>query len=357
MSNAITTTHNAAALLLSGDLDKHRRSRLEQFIAWQGDTPLHQADLDAYARHLQTREPEAVTRRRGKRTFRHTLQPLKPTAAASHLSTIRKALRDVADDNGYRSYLYSVAPDDASAADKAAFVNEVIEQLRNNVKPGKGKVKVIKKQDREDDEHLRLKPPQADRLLAAPGLDTLLGIRDTAIIALMLCTGLREAEVCQLTRADLRRTYGGELTLMIREGKGAKQRMVPYGELSWCLAYVDKWIALAGIDDGPLFRGFYKGGKKLRPGGLTVDAIQDILSRYPIAIGDDVRTVKPHDLRRTYARVMYDAGMDLVAIQQNLGHADLKTTLGYIGTLDASARRARSAFKPPHMDKLKKMAG
>jgi integrase len=56
------------------------------------------------------------------------------------------------------------------------------------------------------------------------------------------------------------------------------------------------------------------------------------------------RRVRPHDLRRTYARRLYEAGLDLVAIQQNLGHADVKTTLGYIGTLDADRRRAPAVY-------------
>jgi len=54
--------------------------------------------------------------------------------------------------------------------------------------------------------------------------------------------------------------------------------------------------------------------------------------------------VTPHDLRRTYARRLYEGGLDVVAIQQNLGHADLKTTLGYIGTLDADRRRAPAVY-------------
>jgi len=53
----------------------------------------------------------------------------------------------------------------------------------------------------------------------------------------------------------------------------------------------------------------------------------------------DLRQVRPHDLRRTHARLMYKAGVDLVAIQQNLGHADLKATLGSIGTPDHGKRR------------------
>jgi integrase len=47
-----------------------------------------------------------------------------------------------------------------------------------------------------------------------------------------------------------------------------------------------------------------------------------------------------HDLRRTYARLMYQAAVDLLSIQQNLGHADSATTLGHIGPMDAEARRA-----------------
>jgi integrase/recombinase XerD len=50
-------------------------------------------------------------------------------------------------------------------------------------------------------------------------------------------------------------------------------------------------------------------------------------------------TAAPHDLRRTYARRLYDAGTPMLAIQQNLGHASSKTTQGYIGSLDASTRR------------------
>jgi integrase len=99
----------------------------------------------------------------------------------------------------------------------------------------------------------------------------------------------------------------------------------------------------AGIDSGLVFRGLYKGGK-LRPGPLSVRAIQYILERYPVAINGDLVHVKPHDLRRTYARRLYESGVDLVAIQQNLGHADVKTTLGYIGALDVEQRRPPAVY-------------
>jgi integrase len=120
--------------------------------------------------------------------------------------------------------------------------------------------------------------------------------------------------------------------------------MVPYGELDWVLIIVEAWLDAADITEGPVFRGFYRGNKSLRPGPLSVRAIQYLLARYPIAVNGKLVKVKPHDLRRTYARRLYEAGMAPVEIQQNLGHAGLKTTLGYIGTLDADQRRPPAVY-------------
>lgn len=159
------------------------------------------------------------------------------------------------------------------------------------------------------------------------------------MIGLGLCCGLREAELCALDVGDLRQRLGGELALYVRHGKGNKARLIPYGGLSWVLAVVDAWLRSAGITAGAVFVGLYKGGDTLRPGRLSVRGVQDILSGYPVMVDGELRQVRPHDLRRTYAALCYSAGVDVVAIQQNLGHADLKTTLSYIGTLDAGKRR------------------
>jgi hypothetical protein len=62
-------------------------------------------------------------------------------------------------------------------------------------------------------------------------------------------------------------------------------------------------------------------------------------------LGDGrLRQVKPHDLRRTYARQLYLIGTDLAAIQQNLGHERQDTTLDYIGNLDADYRAPDDAY-------------
>jgi site-specific recombinase XerD len=216
--------------------------------------------------------------------------------------------------------------------------------VENAIDPEASTVRIGTSQDRPDAGHLRLTSEQASALMAAPGLDTLEGLRDTAVIALLLCTGVREAELVALDVDDLRQELGGELALHVREGKGAKERLVPYGELDWVLAIVDRWLAAAGIEGGPVFRGLYKGGRRLRPGRLSTRAVQLILARYPVAIAGELVHVRPHDCRRTFARRTYEAGLDLLSISQNLGHSDVKTTLGYIGTLDADRRRAPAVY-------------
>ena len=54
----------------------------------------------------------------------------------------------------------------------------------------------------------------------------------------------------------------------------------------------------------------------------------------------------PHDLRRSYARNLFKAGISIEVIRQNLGHFDAKTTQAYIGVLDGSTRAPVSVYEP-----------
>jgi site-specific recombinase XerD len=219
-----------------------------------------------------------------------------------------------------------------------------VTRIKNAANPKSSPVKVTTYQDKPDAMHLRLSRGQAEALIDSPGVATMRGLRNTAIIAVLLCTGIREAELVALDTDDLRQELSGELALYIQKGKGNKARLVPYGELEWCLAIIDRWSEIAKIDHGPMFRGLYKGGRKLRPGRLSVRAVEDILAGYPVAVDGHMVKVRPHDCRRTYARRLYNAGANIMAIQQNLGHASIETTLGYIGEPDASRRRAPAVY-------------
>jgi site-specific recombinase XerD len=161
---------------------------------------------------------------------------------------------------------------------------------------------------------------------------------------MLLCTGIREMELCSLEVRDLRQALGGELALHVRKGKGNKERLIPYGDLAWVLAIVDTWLKAAHLASGLVFRAIWKGGQRVR-GKLSVRAVENIVTKYPV-IGDGARliTVRPHDLRRTYARRLYEAGIDLLSISQNLGHASISTTRLYIGELGADKRRAPGVY-------------
>jgi len=313
MNNNLTI-HKQLTLIPVG-ADKHARYRLGKFEHYQAD--LLRPDLAAYRDDLVS-------------------NGYAPATISAHLSTVRAAYKPLIRD---RDLFYSHVPGDLPPSDQKALVDEIIERLKNATDPDAAKVKQTTKQDTLSSEHLRLTTAQADSLMARPGLATVKGKRDTALIALMCCTGLRESEVSSLAIDDLRQDIDGELVLYVREGKGLKSRAIPYGDLSGVLVLIDQWLESVSITTGPVFRGLYKSKDKLRPDRLKVRAIQYILENYPIVIDGELRHVRPHDLRRTYARRLYEAGMDLLSIQQNLGHKSQGTTLNYIGQMNIDSRR------------------
>jgi len=311
------------------------------FVEWvdeRGDH-LHTPDLAAYRDYLMSDER---VNRYGKPS------PLSPSSAAAHIHTIRGQYRKLLKSNTVRDLLYAQTPLEADPATRKALVDEYITRLENTLDPDAVTVAVPTVQDDEDAKHLRLTQSQAATLVRTalnhPANTPLMRLRDAAMIALMLSTGIREAELIALNVDDLRQTYGGKLALRVRHGKGDKKRLVVYGDMSDCLVLVEKWLMSASIEDGAVFRGFYRGSKSVRSSRLTLRAVNKVLDRYPISIRGDLRTVNPHDLRRTYAYLWDAIGGDLIALQQNLGHADLKTTLHYIGRKDGDKRAAKRLF-------------
>lgn len=347
--NALIPLPDEPHLLMPERPNKDEQYRIGLYLAWLESTggDWLSPDLEAYRDWLL--QPHEIRIKRGRDAgLMKAVRAKTPATVSAHLATLRGRYQIVLRSNTFRRSLYAFTPPDASPADKKAFVDEILVQIQNAVHPTTATVAQVSVQDEADSEHLRLKPHQVNALLRAPGIDTRAGIRDTAIFALLVCTGVREAELCALDVDDLRQKLGGELALRVRVGKGRKQRLVPYGPLDWCLRFVDQWLWVAGINSGAVFRGLYKGGKSVRPNRISERAVNDIFNQYAITIEGELREVKPHDLRRTYARNAYERGMDVVRISQNLGHQSIQTTLGYIGSLDADLRRPPEMFTPPY---------
>lgn len=324
---------DASILLVSQDEDDYRY-RLGAYIDWLNETHgrWYTPDLQQYRDYLL----RDYTGRDGK--------PLHPNSVRAHLSTIRGRYKQLLSQNAFRDALFSSVDDALPFAERKALVDEIIERLENAIDPINSPVKLTKKQDSIDRTQIRLTQSQARELMNMPDITTLMGLRDRALICLMLCSGLREAELCALNVEDLYQTAQDQPVIHVRHGKGRKERVVPYGSLIWVRRIVKAWLTNAGIDKGAVFRGFYKNAKTVRRTRLTVRAVNQILDKYPLHVDGLPILPKPHDLRRTYARQLYDSGMDLIAIRDNLGHADTRTTLKYIGAMDIQKREPGSIY-------------
>lgn len=163
---------------------------------------------------------------------------------------------------------------------------------------------------------------EAEAVLAIPDLSSPTGVRDRAMIETFYGTGIRRSELARLNWRDLdieRRT------LMVRQGKGRKDRMVPIGQRA--IAWIERYLTdvrprfAAEPDDGTLF--------------LTVDGTPFSLDRLTQLVRDYVKasgTDKEgacHLFRHTLATLMLEGGADIRYIQAMLGHAELSTTQIY----------------------------
>lgn len=108
-------------------------------------------------------------------------------------------------------------------------------------------------------------------------------------------------------------------------GKRSKTRSVPMP--AWAKAAIDSYTTAGGIKTGILFRSMRRGGH-LQADGMTAQAIFNVVRAYAKEIGVEVR---PHDLRRTFAKLAHKGAAPIEQIQLSLGHSSVQTTERYIG--------------------------
>ncbi len=166
---------------------------------------------------------------------------------------------------------------------------------------------------------------QAQALLDMPDTTTLKGLRDRAMLAVMLGCGLRRSEVARLAFGHIQEREGRWLITDL-VGKGNRTRSVVMPD--WCKAAIDAWARGAGVSGGPVLRAVNKGGQAGE--AISEVGVSWVIKEYGHALGFD--ELAAHDLRRTYAKLARKGGADLEQIQLNLGHASLKTTERYLGT-------------------------
>jgi len=166
-----------------------------------------------------------------------------------------------------------------------------------------------------------LSEAQVEALLAAPDVNTPLGLRDRTMLELMYASGLRVSELVLLKTLEVGMNEG----VLRITGKGSKTRLVPFGEEArgWIERYLKEGrpAILNGQVDDALF-------VTARGAGMTRQMFWTLIKKYALRAAINA-PLSPHTLRHAFATHLLNHGADLRVVQLLLGHADISTTQIY----------------------------
>jgi integrase/recombinase XerC len=163
-------------------------------------------------------------------------------------------------------------------------------------------------------------------LLKAFNTDDLIGLRDYTIAALLWSTGLRNGELCALHWRDIDLKEG---TLLVRKGKGGKQRRLFLNDRIWknLIHYRQQ---MQSDKNSPVFYAFSKNGSSTKKHArLSQSRVVEIIRKHGRAIRPK-KTINPLTFRHTFATHMYEAGVSIQDIKEMLGHDDETETTIYV---------------------------
>ena len=184
---------------------------------------------------------------------------------------------------------------------------------------------------------------EVEQVMNKPDTSEPMGLRDRAILETFYSTGMRRSELMHLSLFDLDRERG---TVMIRQGKGKKDRMIPIGEraVRWIDRYqntVRPGLAV-GRNNTTLF--LTATGEPFTPNRLT-QMVRDYVNAADIG-----KSGSCHLFRHTMATLMLENGADIRYIQAMLGHAELSTTQIYT---QVSIRKLKEIHTATHPGKVR----
>jgi integrase/recombinase XerD len=155
--------------------------------------------------------------------------------------------------------------------------------------------------------------------------DSLIGVRNRAIIETLYATGARVSEVVALDLDDIGKSEDSILTVRVR-GKGGKQRLVPLG--SYAQQAIDQYLVRARPsfikrnNQTALFLNESAGTRLSRQSAWSI--VSDAAQKIKLD-----RDISPHALRHSFATHLLDGGADIRVVQELLGHASVTTTQIY----------------------------
>jgi site-specific recombinase XerD len=165
--------------------------------------------------------------------------------------------------------------------------------------------------------------------------ETLLGVRDRALLLIGFCGAFRRSELVALDTADVTFTREG-LTLMIRRSKTDQEAEgrkigIPYAShVETCpIRSLQEWLEKSGIKEGPIFRPINRHGK-MASARLSARSVAGIVKRYAAVVGLDATEFAGHSLRSGLCTSAAMAGASERAIMNQSGHHSLVTLRRYI---------------------------
>ena len=187
-----------------------------------------------------------------------------------------------------------------------------------------------------------LSSEDVDNLLKSPDLESVLGLRDKAMLEILYASGLRVSELINLQVSQLDMQVGYLRTL----GKGSKERIVPIGAMA--KRAVENYI----LNSRPALVSSRKDGGKpeelfltRRGRGMTRQGFWKLLKGY-VTQANIRASVSPHTLRHAFATHLLERGADLRSVQQMLGHSDISTTQIYTHILGKRMLEIHQQFHP-----------
>lgn len=193
---------------------------------------------------------------------------------------------------------------------------------------------------------------EIETILNEPDVHTALGLRDRALMETFYSTGMRRRELVHLSIYDLDHMRG---TVMIRQGKGLRDRVVPIGEraLTWVDAYLQKARPHLVVEPDECWLFLTAKGEQLLPDSLTA-LVREIICEAGLK-----RKGSCHLFRHAMATQMLEGGADVRFIQAMLGHASLQSTEVYTRVSIQKLKEVHTATHPgaklaPKKRRLKK---
>src|SRR6266481_824689 len=189
--------------------------------------------------------------------------------------------------------------------------------------------------------------PEVEQIMVQPDITDPIGLRDRAILELFYSSGLRRLEIINLKLFDLQLDRG---LIVVREGKGGKDRYTPVSEraIAWIEKYVREARPQIAIEPDDMTAFLTANGEPFSPDHLTWTVRTHIVSA-------DIGKIRAcHLLRHTMATHMLEGGADIRHIQVMLGHEDINPTQIYTHVALKALQHIHAATHPAaFLDKSK----